>query len=77
MPGKAAQVWLSERKLGVLQELSRSRMEPRCVVQRSSIVIFALEGRWNQEIAIQVEFHPQQVGTWRERWRDSWESLCL
>ena len=77
MPGKAAKVRLSEKPLDVLQELSRSRTEPKCVVQRASIMVFAFEGRWNQEIATQVELHPQQVGTWRQRCRDSWESLCL
>ena len=77
MPGKAAKVRLSEKQLDVLRELSRSRTEPKCVVQRASIMVFAFEGRWNQEIATQVELHPQQVGTWRQRCRDSWESLCL
>ena len=43
-----------------------------CRVQRASIVIFAFEGRWNQEIATQVGLNPLQVGTWRQR-----ESLFL
>ena len=77
MPGKAAKVLLSEKQLGVLQEMSRSRTEPKCVVQRASIMLLAFEGQWNQEIATQVMLNPQQVGTWRQRWRDSWESLCL
>ena len=77
MPGKAAKVLLSEKQWGVLQEMSRSRTEPKCVVQRASIMLLAFEGRWNQEIATQVTLHPQPVGTWRQRWRDSWESLCL
>ena len=77
MPGKAAKVRLSEKQLDVLRELSRSRTEPKCVVQRASIILLAFEGRWNQEIATQVALNPQQVGTWRQRWRDSWESLCL
>ena len=51
MPGKAAKVRLSEKQLDVLRELSRSRTEPKCVVQRASIMVFAFEGRWNQEIA--------------------------
>ena len=67
MPGKAAKVLLSEKPLGVLQEMSRSRTEPKCVVQRASIMLLAFEGRLNQEIATQVTLNPQQVGTWRQR----------
>ena len=77
MPGKAARVCLSEKPLVVLQELSRSRTEPKCVVQRASIMLLAFDGQWNQEIATQVTLNRQQVGTWRQRWRDSWESLCV
>ncbi len=77
MPGKAAKIRLSEKQLDILQELSRSRTEPKCVVQRASILLLAFEGQLNQEIATQVGLNPQQVGTWRQRWRDSWESLCL
>lgn len=77
MPGKAAKVRLSEKQLGVLQELSRSRTVAKCVMQRATIMVLAYEGQQNREIAGQVELNPQQVGTWRQRWRDSWESLCV
>ena len=75
MPGKAAKVLLSEKPWGVLQEMSRSRTEPKCVVQRAVIMLLVFEGR--QEVATKVTLHPQQVGTWRQRWRDSSESLCV
>ncbi len=77
MPAKAAKVKLSEKQLSALQELSRSRTESKSVVQRAAIMVLAFEGRWNQEIATEVELNPQQVGTWRQRWRDSWEALCV
>ena len=77
MPGKAAKVRLSEKQLGVLRELSRSRTVAKCVLQRATIMVLAYAGQQNREIAGQVGLNPQQVGTWRQRWRDSWESLCV
>ena len=77
MPGKAAKVRLSEKQLGVLRELSRSRTVAKCVMQRATIMVLAYESQQNREIAGQVELNPQQVGTWRQRWRNAWESLCI
>jgi hypothetical protein len=30
----------------------------------------------NEQIAVEVGLNRQQVGLWRQRWRDAWDSLC-
>ena len=77
MPGTAAKVGISEKQLDILQELSRSRTSSRGLVQRATIVLLGVQGLLNEQIAAQVGLNRQQVGIWRQRWRDAWESLCL
>lgn len=77
MPGTAAKVSVSEKQRVVLDEFRRSRSVPRCVQQRAAIVLRAFEGLLNEEIAPEVEMNRQQVGVWRQRWRDGWEALCV
>jgi hypothetical protein len=77
MPGTAAKVQVSEKQLVVLQELSHSRTAAKGIVQRALIVVAAFQGKLNQEIALHVGLNRQQVGVWRQRWRDAWDSLCV
>jgi transposase len=77
MPGKAAKVRVSERQLAILQELSRSRTAAKGVVQRALILVLGVQGLLNEQIAVEVGLNRQQVGTWRQRWRDAWDSLCV
>jgi len=77
MPGKAAKIKLSERQAVLLEEMSRSRTESKCVVQRATMILLGFQGMPNDEIASQVGINRQQVGVWRRRWRDAWDSLCL
>ena len=77
MPGTAAKVTISEKQLEILQELSRSRTCPKGTIQRATIVLQAFQGQLNEQIALQVGINRQQVGTWRQRWRDAWSSLCV
>lgn len=77
MPGTAAKIRLSEKQLVVLQDLRRSRTAAKGIVQRATIILLGFEGRLNEEIAPQVGLNRQQVGVWRQRWRDAWESLCV
>ena len=77
MPGTAAKIQLSEKQQAVLQELSRSRTIAKCVVQRATIILLGFQRLWNEEIAEQVGLNRQQVGVWRQRWRDAWESMCV
>jgi len=77
MPGTAAKVRLSEKQQVVLEELSRSRSAPKGIVQRAWIVLLGFQGLLNEQIALEVGLNRQQVGVWRQRWRDSWDSLCV
>ena len=72
MPGKAAKVRISERQQVVLEE----RTEAKSVAQRARIVLLSFQGLRNETIAPQVALNRQQVGVWRQRWRDAWGPLC-
>lgn len=76
MPGKAAKVRVSERQWDVLQELSRSRTAAKGIVQRALILVLGVQGLRNEQIASEVGLIRRQVGVWRRRWRDAWDSLC-
>jgi transposase len=75
MPGKAAKVTITERQQRVLEEFSRSRTEAQVISQRATIILRAFAGRSNEEISAEIGLERKQVGLWRRRWRDAWESL--
>ncbi len=77
MPGKAAKVKVSERQWDVLVELSRSRMVAKGITQRALILVLGVQGLRNEQIAVEVGLIRRQVGVWRRRWRDAWDSLCV
>ena len=77
MPGKAAKIIVSEKQHVLLNEFSKSRTVARGVVQRATIILLAFAGLLNEEIAPQVGLNRQQVGLWRQRWRDAWDALCV
>ena len=77
MPGTAARVRVTEKQLAILQELSRSRTEARGIVQRALILVLGFQGLLNEQIAVDVGLNRQQVGIWRQRWREAWNSLCV
>ena len=77
MPGTAAKIRISEKQQVVLQEFSRSRTVGKCVAQRATIILLGFQGLFNEEIAVQVGLNRQQVGVWRQRWRDAWEAMCV
>ena len=77
MPGTAAKVRVSERQWAVLQELSRARTVAKGIVQRALILVRGVQGLLNEQIAVEVGLNRQQVGVWRQRWRDAWDSLCV
>jgi transposase len=76
MPGTAAKVKVSERQWAVLQEVSRSRTAAKGIVQRALILVRAFQGLRNEQISVEVGLNRQQVGVWRRRWRNAWDSLC-
>jgi transposase len=77
MAGKAAKIIVSERQQVLLSEFSKSRTLAKGVVQRATIILLGFAGLLNDEIAMQVGLNRQQVGIWRQRWRDAWDSLCV
>ena len=77
MAGTAAKIIVSERQQVLLEEFSKSRTVSKGVVQRATIVLLGFAGLLNEEIALQVGLNRQQVGIWRQRWRDAWDSLCV
>ena len=77
MPGKAAKVRVSERQWDVLagtQSVAHGG-EGDC----SAGVDFGAggSGAENEQIAAEVGLIRRQVGIWRRRWRDAWDSLCV
>lgn len=77
MPGTAAKVIVSERQQVLLNEFSKSRTVAKSVSQRATIILLAFQGLFNEQIAVRVGLNRQQVGIWRQRWRDAWDSLCV
>jgi len=77
MPGKAAKVRASEKQLLLLLEMSRSRTLPKGTIQRATILVLGFQGLLNSQIAERVGLNRQQVGIWRQRWREAWDSLCV
>src|SRR3954471_10877042 len=76
MPGTAARVRVTEKQLTILQELSRSRTAAKGIVQRALILVLGFQGLKNEQIAVEVGLIRRQVGVWRRRWREAWDSLC-
>lgn len=77
MAGTAAKIIISERQQKLLEEFSKSRTMGKCLVQRATIILLGFTGMLNEAIALQVGLNRQQVGIWRQRWRDAWDSLCV
>jgi len=77
MAGTAAKIIISERQQKVLEEFSKSRTIGKCLAQRATIIVLGFAGMLNEDIALQVGLNRQQVGLWRQRWRDAWDALCV
>ncbi len=77
MPGNAAKVVVTERQENVLTEFSKSRSVPQQLAERATMVMLSFQGLTNERISRRVGVNRLQVGLWRRRWRDDWESLTL
>jgi len=75
MSGKAAKIMLTEKQQSILQQIHRSRIAPRRLVQRVSVILLAFAGWFNVDIAAEVGLARKQVGLWRRRWRQSFDAL--
>ena len=77
MAGTAAKIVISERQQKLLEEFRKSRTIGKCLVQRATIIVLGFAGMLNEDIALHVGLNRQQVGLWRQRWRDAWKPLCV
>ena len=77
MAGSAAKIVISERQQKLLEEFSKSRTLGKSIVQRATIIVLGFAGMSNEDIAPRVGLNRQQVGLWRQRWRDAWDALCV
>jgi transposase len=75
MSGKAARILLSEKQLEILQTVVKSATASLRLIQRARIILLSFERLRNDEIAIQVGLSRKQVGLWRRRWKQSFDSL--
>ncbi len=77
MAGTAAKIIITERQQKLLEEFSKSRTIGKCIAQRAMIILLGFAGMFNEGIALQVGLNRNQVGLWRRRWQDAWDSLCV
>lgn len=77
MAGTAAKILITERQQKLLEEFSKLRTLGTCLVQRATIILLGFAGMLNEDIAHHVSLNRTQVGIWRQRWRDAWDSLCV
>jgi hypothetical protein len=75
MPGKAAKVQCTEKQQIILEKMARATTASRRLGQRAQIILGALGKMLNQDIAVEVGLHPDQVGLWRRRWQESYDAL--
>ena len=75
MSGKAARILISEKQQEILQIIVRSTTVPQRLIQRARIILLSFERVRNEEIATQVGLSRKQVGLWRRRWKQSFDSL--
>lgn len=75
MPGTAAKIRLTEKLQTILQQLARATTSSVRIAQRARIILLGSNKMLNQDIAVKVKLHADQVGKWRRRWNESFEAL--
>lgn len=75
MPRKAAEVLVTDSLLSILTQIVRQSTVSRRLAQRAQIILLALEGLINLDIAAEVKLDRRQVGKWRARWKESLPAL--
>jgi transposase len=75
MSGKAAKIKLSEKQQSILEQIKHSTTSPQRLAQRASVILLALAGAVNGDIAREVGLARKQVGRWRRRWQQSFDAL--
>ncbi|MEN0068637.1 MAG: helix-turn-helix domain-containing protein [Myxococcota bacterium] len=69
MPPAPVLVVMSELQKSIMVRLSRARSRPARVVERSKMLILALEGLSDAEIGRRLDMNAQRPRRWRRRWR--------
>ena len=75
MPGRAAQILITERQQDILRTLRHAVTAPAHLRQRAAVILLAFAGRRNDAIAAEVGLGRRQVGRWRRRWARAWNEL--
>jgi len=75
MPGKAAKIVFTEKQQVILRECAASRSVSVALVQRSKIILVALDGLNNEQIEAIIGLGRDQVGKWRRRWLERQNKL--
>ena len=71
MSRQAPTVTVSSRVRGILSGLSRSRRQPQRLVERATIIVFAVDGLSDAEIGRRLGVDAQRPRRWRRRWNDA------
>ena len=75
MSGRAPIIIVTEKQFEILKEFAAARTVQVDVSQRSKIVLLAFERKLNEDIAKSVDLNRNQVGQWRNRWKDAFHDL--
>ena len=75
MSGKAARILVSEKQHEILQIIVKSTTVSLRLIQRARIILLSFGRVRNDEIATRVGLSRKQVGLWRRRWKQSFDSL--
>jgi len=65
---------VTEKQLAILESIAKAPTESKQLIQHA-LFDWHLQKMFNEQIAGQVGLNRQQVGVWRWRWADSFDSL--
>lgn len=72
---KPTPIILSERQLGIINQIVRRHSSSQQQVQRVKMILTMASGLNNQQTAREVGVHRETVLSWRQRWLDAVERL--
>jgi putative transposase len=68
MPKRATQVVLSEKEQEGLVQITKRHRSEQQQAQRARIILAAVQGNANAQIARELQIHVDTVRLWRDRW---------
>ncbi len=69
--GKHKGQYIHHKILKILKRISKTRMENHCLKTRSQIILLAVKGFTDIEIASELCIHANRVMVWRNRFFDA------